>query len=87
MARGQDLVMLFVFGGILLGAGALALAGMTPVVTSGLFSNHTQSAFGNTSGGLVSFSQQLPTVGVIGGIALLVLVLFIGFGAFLGAKK
>jgi hypothetical protein len=90
MARGQELVMLFVFGGILLGAGALALAGMTPSATGaggGVGPNATASIFGNSSSSLVTFSQQLPTIGVIGGISLLIMVLFIGFGAFLMRKK
>jgi len=90
MFRGQELIMLFVFGGILLGAGALAMAGMTPSPTGmggGVGPNATASIFGNSSGGLVSFSQQLPTVGVIGGIALLILMLFVGFSAFIGGRR
>lgn len=88
MGRGQELVMLFVLGGILLGAGALALAGLN---TAGLALGATNatvvSTVGNASSGLVQFSTQLPTIGIIGGISLLILVLFIGFGAFMMRKK
>ncbi|MFA5929468.1 MAG: hypothetical protein WC861_01150 [Candidatus Micrarchaeia archaeon] len=87
MFRGQELIMLFVFGGILLGAGALAMAGMTPTPTGGYQSNATASIFGNGSNALVQFSQQLPTIGIIGGISLLILMLFVGFGAFIGGRK
>jgi hypothetical protein len=87
IARGQELVMLFVFGGILLGAGALALAGMAPATSSGATGNVTASVLNNASSSVLQFSTQLPTIGVIGGISLLILVLFIGFGAFLMKKK
>jgi hypothetical protein len=87
IGKGQELVMFFVFGGILLGAGALALSGMAPAVSSGVSGNITGPILGNSSSGLIQFSTQLPTIGIIGGISLLILILFIGFGAFLGGRK
>ena len=87
MARGTELVMLFVFLGILLGAGALALAGMQTSYGQQTNNGTVLSTLGNASSGLTQFSQQLPTVGIVGGIALLILVLIIGFGAFLMKRK
>jgi hypothetical protein len=82
LTRGTELVMFFVFVGILAGAGALALGSFATGQTG-----NTASTIGNASSGLVQFSTQLPTIGIIGGISLLILVLFIGFGAFLGGRK
>ena len=82
MARGTELVMFFVFVGILAGAGALALGSFATGQTG-----NTLATINNATSGLVQFSTQLPTIGLIGGIALLILVLFIGFGAFLMRKK
>ena len=98
IARGQEIVMLFVFGGILLGAGALALSGMntaalsqfgngTTTGTNAIYNASIGPTINNGSSGLMQFSTQLPTIGLIGGISLLILVLFIGFGAFLMRKK
>jgi len=82
LARGTELVMFFVFVGILAGAGALALSSFGTGQTGTAL-----ATIGNASSGLVQFSTQLPTIGIIGGIALLILVLFIGFGAFMGGKR
>jgi hypothetical protein len=82
LTRGTELVMFFVFVGILAGAGALALSSFGSGQTG-----TAASTINNASSGLVQFSTQLPTIGIIGGIALLILVLFIGFGAFLGGRK
>lgn len=82
LARGTELVMFFVFVGILAGAGALALAAFAVGQTG-----NASSTIGNASSGLVQFATQLPTIGIIGGISLLILVLFIGFGAFMGGKR
>jgi hypothetical protein len=89
IGRGQEIVMLMVFGGILLGAGALAMAGLNTAALASLGSGNasTVATIGNSSSALVQFSTQLPTIGIIGGISLLILVLFIGFGAFLGGRK
>jgi len=74
--------MFFVFIGILAGAGALALASFASGQTG-----NALATISNSSYGLVQFTTQLPTVGIIGGIALLILVLFVGFGAFMGGGQ
>jgi len=93
VGKGQEFVMFFLFAGILLGAGALALAGIqtsganTFGALSATYNNTIRPNTGNSSFSLVQFSTQLPTIGIIGGIGLLILVLFIGFGAFIARRK
>ncbi len=84
----------FVFGlmfiGILLGAGAIAITSMQPSATGaggGLGPNMTASVFNNGSSSLVNFSTQLPTVGTIAGVGLIIMVLFIAVGAYVFGKK
>ena len=94
VGKGQEFVMFFVFAGILLGAGALAIAGIQTSgsnqlggLTSTIYNSTVAPTTGNTSFSLTRFATQLPTIGMIGGIALLILVLFIGFGMFIARRK
>jgi len=87
--QGASLVLLLVFAGILLGAGAIAIGGIgtsaqNTLGLSAIYNGTIAPAVGNSSFSLTQFSTQLPTIGIIGGISLLVLALFVGFGAFLG---
>ncbi len=81
----------FVFGllfiGILIGVGAIALTSMQPASTGGLNSNMTASVFNNGSTSLVNYSTQLPTVGTIAGVGLIIMVLFVAVGAYVFGKK
>jgi hypothetical protein len=82
------LILGFVFIGVLLGAGAIALAGMqTGLPTTTLTQNYTIAAIGNSSSSLVNLGLQMPTVGTIAGVALIIMVLFIAIGTYVFGRK
>jgi LPXTG-motif cell wall-anchored protein len=78
----------FIFIGIVLGAGAIALSGMqTGLPTATLVQNYTIASMGNSSNGLVNFGLQLPTTGTIVGVSLIIMVLFVAIGAYVFGRK
>ena len=75
LGAGVDLVYAFIFIGILLGAGVVALASFGTTQTGSAL-----AAINNATVGLVNVSLQMPTVGTIGGIGLIIIVLFTALG-------
>ena len=76
-------VMLLVMIGLILGAGLLALDAFDDTLTAG---SDAAVAVGNTSEGIANLSEQLPTVGTIIGVALIIVVVVAAF-AFGGRYK
>ena len=74
---GVNFAFAIVFIGILLGAGAIALASFATGQTG-----NALYTINNASAGLVNLSTQLPTVGTIAGVGLIILVLFTAIGAY-----
>jgi hypothetical protein len=79
---GVNFAFALVFIGILLGAGAIALASFASGQTGS-----AASTIGNASSGLVNLSTQLPTVGTIAGVGLIILVLFTAIGSYVFGNK
>jgi len=75
------LVLLFVLIGMVLGAGVIALASFRDSTTD----SEAQSAINNTIEGAGNLSAQLPTVGTILGVGL-ILVVVIGVFAFFAVR-
>jgi len=75
------LVLLFVLIGMVLGAGVIALASFRDSTTD----SEAQSAINNTIDGASNLSAQLPTVGTILGVGL-ILVVVIGVFAFFAVR-
>lgn len=84
LSNGVNVVFGLIFIGILLGAGAVALAAMTPAAATNGVAAYNQTAFviGNGSSGVLNLSTQLPTVGTIAGVGLILMVLFVALGYF-----
>ena len=82
MDTGMEFGFGIVFVGILLGAGGVALAAFAV--------GQTGTAAGviyNATNGLANFSAQLPTVGTIAGVGLILLVLFSAIGVYVLGRK
>ncbi len=75
------LVLLFVLIGMVLGAGVIALAAFRDSTTDAA----AQTAINNTIDGASNLSAQLPTVGTILGVGL-ILVVVIGVFAFFAVR-
>lgn len=73
-----------VIAGMLLGAGALALSQFSTSLTAG---SSERMAVGNTSLGLNNLAQQLPVVGTIIGVAIIIFVVVSAFGGGLGRRQ
>ena len=96
IAQGVSLVAALIFVGILLGAGAIALGSFQSNYEASLDSNHSlwtygQSAVvgtvGNASSGVVNISTQMPTIGTIGGVALIIGMLFAAVGVYVFGRQ
>lgn len=74
---GVNFAFALVFIGILLGAGAIALSSFATGQTG-----TSLSVINNASSGLVNLSTQLPVVGTIAGVGLIILVLFVAIGTY-----
>jgi len=75
-------VFALVIAGMLLGAGALALSQFSTGQTGA-----TASAIGNATNGLSNLAAQLPTVGTIIGVAIIIFVVVSAFGGGLGRRQ
>jgi hypothetical protein len=82
LETGVNFAFALVFIGILLGAGAIALSSFATGQTG-----NALNAINNASSGLVNLSVQLPTVGTIAGVGLIILVLFVAIGGYVFGKK
>jgi hypothetical protein len=79
-----------VFIGILAGAGGVALTSFGTGVTyaSGTAAqNQTVAMINNATLGLANMSAQLPTVGTIAGVGLIILVLFTAIGVYIMKRE
>ena len=76
------IILLFVLIGMVLGAGVIALASFESTTTD----EDASTALNNTILGSVNLSAQLPTVGTILGVGL-ILVVVIGVFAFFAAGR
>ena len=79
---GVNFAFALVFIGILLGAGAIALSSFANGQTG-----TTLNTINNATVGLANLSAQLPTVGTIAGVGLIILVLFIAIGGYVMGKQ
>jgi hypothetical protein len=70
-----SVVMMLVMIGLILGAGVLALSQFSTSLGAG----NAQNAVNNATSGVLNLSQQLPTVGTIIGVSLIIVVVL---GAF-----
>jgi ABC-type antimicrobial peptide transport system permease subunit len=95
MEMGVQFAAAIMFIGILLGAGAIALGSFTSTYEGTLDANHSKwtgtesgavSTMGNSSSGLVNISTQMPTVGTIAGVGLIIAVLFGAIGVYVFGK-
>ena len=77
LGAGVDLVYAFIFIGILLGAGVVALVSFNSTLSN---TSQAYFAINNATSGLLNVSLQMPTVGTIGGIGLIIIVLFTALG-------
>ena len=75
------LILLFVLIGMVLGAGVIALASFRDTTTDA----DASTTLNNTIDGSVNLSEQLPTVGTILGVGL-ILVVVIGVFAFFAMR-
>ncbi len=82
LETGVNFAFALVFIGIMLGAGAIALSSFASGQTGA-----AASTINNASSGLVNLSTQLPTVGTIAGVGLIILVLFVAVGSYVFGKK
>jgi hypothetical protein len=71
-----------VFIGILAGAGGVALASFGTGLTG-----TAASIVANSSLGLANMAAQLPTVGTIAGVGLIILVLFTAIGVYIMKRE
>ena len=81
MSTGVNFAFALVFIGILLGAGAIALAAFATGQTGTALATIT-----NASNGIANLSGQIPTVGTIAGVGLIIVVLFAAIGTYYGTK-
>ena len=81
LSQAPQVVMMLVLIGLMLGAGALSLSKFQGSLTAGTIE---YQAVGNATKGLGDLSTQLPTIGVIIGVAILISVVL---GAFYFGKK
>ena len=79
--QGISFVLGLVVIGIVLGAGLLALGGFATGQ-----SGATLNALNNATSGLTNISTQMPTIGILSGVALLLIVLFAAVGPMLGRR-
>ena len=77
MDRGVEYIMGLVIIGLLAGAGAIALAAFSSGQTG-----NALNVINNATSGLLNFSIQLPSVGTIAGVGLIILVIVGAFGLF-----
>ncbi len=77
LETGVNFAFALVFIGILLGAGAIALASFAQGQSGAAL-----GVINNASGGMLNLGQQLPTVGTIAGVGLIILVLFVAIGGY-----
>lgn len=77
LETGVNFAFALVFIGIMLGAGAIALGAFATGQTG-----NALGAINNASAGIVNLSAQMPTVGTIAGVGLIILVLFVAIGAY-----
>ena len=80
--QGVEYVYALIFIGILLGAGAISLAAFASGQTGA-----AAATIGNASSGLTNLSVQLPTVGTLMGVGLILLVLFGALGYFMMKRQ
>ena len=79
-----------VFIGILLGAGAIALAAFSTSQVQAQGSVQQNQAVGmiyNATTGVGNFSAQMPTVGTIAGVGLILIVLFSAIGVYVLGRQ
>jgi len=82
LENGVNFAFALVFIGILLGAGAIALAAFSVGQTG-----TSLAVITNASNGVANLSAQLPTVGTIAGVGLIIVVLFTAIGAYVMGRK
>ena len=91
MENGIAFAAAILFIGILLGAGAIALGSFQSTYQGTLDSNSSKWTYGqasavgvmgNGSSGVVNISTQMPTVGTIAGVGLIIMVLFGAIGVY-----
>jgi hypothetical protein len=82
LETGVNFAFALVFIGIMLGAGAIALSSFATGQTG-----NAAAAIGNASQGLLNLSVQMPTVGTIAGVGLIILVLFVAIGGYVFGRK
>ena len=86
--NGVQFVFALVFVGILLGVGAVALNSMNSYNgVGGVPATQASGVFNTSMTGIGNLSGQLPTVGTIAGVGLIILVLFVAIGGYIMAKK
>ena len=66
--------------GFMVGAGVIALDAFTEAASS----NKAELAINNSTSGVSKFAEQLPTVGTLLGIALLLMIVTVAFAYFRG---
>ena len=79
---GINFAFALVFIGIMLGAGAIALTSFSTGLTG-----TAANTVANASIGIGNLSAQLPTVGTIAGVGLIILVLFVAIGGYVMGRK
>jgi len=77
-------VMTLVLIGLILGAGALALSKFSDTLTAGSAAKY---AVDNATAGIGNLSTQLPTVGTIIGVAIIIVVVLAAFAWGMGGRK
>lgn len=75
MGQGMSLVQSIVIMGLLLGVGALALSSFSDSLSAGT----AQNTVNNATSGLNNFAQQMPNIGLIGAVAVLLGIVVVGF--------
>lgn len=77
-------VMTLVLIGLIIGAGALALSQFSSTLTAG---SAAKFAVDNATDSLTQLSKQLPTVGVIIGVAIIIVVVLAAFAWGMGGGR
>lgn len=75
LAQGMGLVQMIIIIGILLGVGAIALQSFSDSLSAG----EAKNAVNNATEGVSKFAQQMPNIGLIGAVSVLLGIVVGGF--------
>lgn len=78
MEQGIQIALGILFVGVVAGVAAITLNGFATGQTG-----TTLNILNNASAGVLNFSQQMPTIGLVGGISIVLLILFSAVAVFM----